>query len=68
MESGINLFADVTILSIVFDTHVISGAIFQSDIEQISKWADSLLVKFNPFKCKSLIISRKRIKPTHLKL
>ena len=34
----------------------------------ISKWADRWLVKFDPSKCKSLIISRKCIKPTRQEL
>ena len=65
IESGINLFADDTSLSIVVDTPDISGAILQSDIDKVSSWADRWLVKFNPSKSKSLLISRKRIKPVH---
>ena len=68
IESEINLFADDTRLSIVVDTPVLSGAILLSDIEKITKWADRWLVKFNPSYCKSLIISRKRIKPIHPEL
>ena len=65
LESVINLFADDTILSIEIDTPNISGAILQSDIEKINNWADRWLVKFNPSKSKSLLISRKRVKPDH---
>ena len=57
IESGINLFADDTSLSIVVDTPDISGAILQSDIDRVSSWADRWLVKFNPSKSKSLLIS-----------
>ena len=65
IESGINLFADDTSLSIVFDTPDICGAILQSDIDKVSSWADRWSVKLNPSKSKSLLISRKRIKPIH---
>ena len=40
IESGINLFADDTSLSIVVNTPDISGAILQSDIDKVSSWAD----------------------------
>ena len=40
IESGINLFADDTSLSIVLNTPDISGAILQSDIDKVSSWAD----------------------------
>ena len=65
LESVINLFADDTSLSIEIDTPNISGAILQSDIKKINNWAGRWLVKFNPSKPKSLLISRKRIKPDH---
>ena len=65
LELVINLFADDTSLSIEIDTPNISGAILQSDIEKINNWADKWLVKFNPSKSKSLLISRKRDKPDH---
>ena len=68
IESGINLFADGTSLSIVVNTPDIYGAILQSDIDKVSRWADRWLVKFNPSKSKSLLISRKQIKPVHLDL
>ena len=65
LESVINLFADDTSLSIEIDTPNISGVFLQSDIEKINNWADRWLVKFNPSKSKSLLISRKRVKPDH---
>ena len=66
IESGINYFAaDNTSLSMVVGTPVVSGAILQSDIEKIGKWADRWLVQCNPSKCKSLITSSKQIKPIH---
>ena len=68
LESVINLFADDTSLSIENDNPIISGAILQSDIEKINNWADKWLVKFNLSKSKSLLISRKRVKPDHLVL
>ena len=65
IESGINLFAADTSLSIEVNIPDISGAILQSDIDKVSSWADRWLVKFNSSKSKSLLISQKRIKPVH---
>ena len=39
------------------------GNMLQSDIDKISRWAQKWLVKFNPSKSESLVISRKRNKP-----
>ena len=45
-----------------------TGAILQTDINRITDWANRWLVKFNPSKSESLIISRKRNKPVHQEL
>ena len=37
----------------------------QDDINEINNWAESWLVKFNPAKSESLVISRKTSKPVH---
>ena len=45
-----------------------AGTILQTDINKITAWVNRWLVKFNPSKSESLIISRKRNKPAHPKL
>ena len=43
-----------------------TGAVqLQRDIDKISLWAEKWLVKFNPNKSESMVISRKRNKPIH---
>ena len=41
-----------------------TGNTLQNDINKINTWADTWLVKFNPYKSESLV-SRKNIKPIH---
>ena len=48
IESGINLFADDTSLSLIIRNPNDAGRILQRDIEKINKWAETWLVKFNP--------------------
>ena len=64
-ESGINLFADDTSLSLVVRNPSDAGITLQDDINKINNWAESWLVKFNPAKSESLVISRKTSKPVH---
>ena len=66
--SNINLFADDTSLSMIVGDPDTTGAILQTDINRITDWANRWLVKFNPSKSESLIISRKRNKPVHPEL
>ena len=65
IESDINLFADDTSLIKTVENPIVTSEVLQSDIEKTQLWADKWLVKFNPSKSESLIISRKRNKPTH---
>ena len=66
IPANINLFADDTSLSMtVGDCRADVGSILQSDIDKITRWAQRWLVKFNPAKSGSLVISRKRFKPDH---
>ena len=60
IHSKINLFADDT--SLYPDD---TASLMQADIQRISTWADTWLVKFNPTKSESMIISRKINKPIH---
>ena len=65
IQSNIISFADDTCLSMVVGNPNAAGTISQNDINRIIPWADKWLVRFNSSKSKSLIISRKRNKPTH---
>ena len=65
IQSNINLFADDTCLSMVVGNPSAAGTILQNDINRIIVWADKWLVRYNPSKSESLIIFRKRNKPTH---
>jgi ribonuclease P/MRP protein subunit RPP40 len=65
IQAHINLFADDTSLFVVVDNPNSAAAVLERDIDKIAKWADTWLVKFNPLKSESLVISRKRDKPYH---
>ena len=63
--SNIRLFADDTSLYIIVENPDAAAGILNTDLNKISKWAKSWLVKFNPNKNESRIISRKINKPGH---
>ena len=42
-----------------------TASLIQNDLDTISQWASDWLVKFNPSKSESMIISKKANKPTH---
>ena len=65
IESGINLFADDTSLSLFIRDPNDAGQILQIDIEKINKWAETWLVKFSPSKSESLITTRKNAENTY---
>ena len=65
IRSNSRLFADDTSLYIIVDNPDAAAEILNTDLNKISKWAKSWLVKFNPNKNESLIISRKINKPDH---
>ena len=66
--SNIRLFADDTSLFLVVDNPDTAAETLNSDLEKITQWANTWLVKFNPAKTESLLISRKVIKPVHTPL
>ena len=63
--SSIRLFADDTSPFIIVDNPDVAAEILNADLEKIAKWVESWLVKFNPLKTESLLISRKINKPVH---
>ena len=65
IQSNINSFADDICLSMVVGNPSAAGTILQNDINRIIIWADKWLVRFKPSKSVSLIIFKKRNKPTH---
>ena len=65
IQANINLSADDTSLSMTVGEPADVGSILQYDIDKITRWAQRWLVKFNPAKSESLVISRKRFKPDH---
>ena len=65
IRSNIRLFTDDTSLYIIVENPDAAAEILNTDLNKISKWAKSWLVKFDPNKNESLIISRKINKPGH---
>ncbi|MCG7883757.1 MAG: reverse transcriptase family protein [Candidatus Thiodiazotropha endolucinida] len=59
VQSCIKLFADDTSLYIIVDNPINAAMLLNSDLETIHKWAETWLVKFNPSKSESLLVSRK---------
>ena len=60
IQSNINSFTDDTCLFMVVGNPSAARTILENDINRIIIW-----VRFNPLKSESLIIFRKRNKPTH---
>ena len=63
--SNIRLFADDTSLFLVVDNPNTAAETLNADLGKITEWAKTWLVKFNPAKTESLLISRKVIQPVH---
>ena len=57
--SSIRLFADDTSLYIIVEDPIVAVELLNADLEKIAEWALKWLVKFNPLKAESLLISRK---------
>ena len=65
IHSNVNLFADDTSLYLIVDEPIDSARQLNSDLDSIHQWAERWLVKFNPVKSVSLLISRKLNRPRH---
>ena len=65
IRSSIRLFADDTSLYIILDNPDNAAQLLNADLEKITKWAETWLVKFNPGKTESLLISRKTSRHIH---
>jgi hypothetical protein len=65
IKASIKLFADDTSLYVTVDTPQNAADIINRDLEKIHQWSVSWLVKFNPQKTETIVISRKLIIPLH---
>ena len=65
IRSSIRLFADDTSLYIIVDNPDHAAQLLNADLNKITKWAETWLVKVNPGKTESLLISRKTSGPIH---
>ena len=65
IHANIRLFADDTSLYMIVDNPNETARIMNADLEIINKWAKTWLVKFNPSKSESLLISRKVNRAVH---
>ena len=65
ISSNIRLFADDTSLYIIVRDPARAAETLNTDIRSITSWADKWLVKFNPKKTESLLISRKSTRLNH---
>ena len=65
INSNIRLFADDTTLYIIVENLLTAAIVLNSDMQKIDSWADLWLVKFNPLKFESFIVSTKLDKTYH---
>ena len=65
IHSSVRLFADDTSLYIIVDDPTDAAEQLKIDLETINRWAETWLVKFNPSKSESLLVSRKINRNVH---
>lgn len=65
IKTNVRLFADDTSLNLIVEDPNETTTILNNDLETIYKWADTWLVKFNPFKSVSFLLSRKNSANIH---
>lgn len=65
IHSSIRLFADDTSLYIIVDNPDAAARTLNTDLDTIHNWAETWLVKFNPSKSESLLVSRKSARNVH---
>jgi hypothetical protein len=64
INSSIKLFVDDTSLYIIVDDPVDAAETLNTDLSKIHDWSMKWLVKFNPDKTESMIVSRKSLRDT----
>ena len=65
IQSCVRLCADDTSLNIIVDNPINAAGILNADLETIHLWAGKWLVKFNPAKSESLLVSGKTNRNVH---
>ena len=65
IQSCVRLFADDTSLYIIVDNPISAAEMINTDLETIQRWAEKWLVKFNPSKSESLLVSWKNNRNMH---
>ena len=65
INANIRLFADNTSLFVIVEDPVTAANLLNNDLTKISSWAGKWLVKFNPNKTISFIITRRKNKQRH---
>jgi hypothetical protein len=66
INAEMKLFADDTSLYLIVDNPSDTAFLLNQDLNQIQRWSEKWLVKFNPIKTETMVISSKRNKPHHL--
>jgi hypothetical protein len=64
IDAQIKLFTDDTSLYLVVDDPIETAETLNGDLDQIHIWSEKWLVKFNPQKTETMILSKKINKPT----
>ena len=65
IQSCVCLFADNTSLYITVDNLISAAEMIDTDLKTIHRWAEKWLVKFNPSKSESLLVSWKNYSNMH---
>jgi hypothetical protein len=63
--ASIKLFADHTGLYVTVESQNVAAKILNNELQKIHHWSTRWLVKFNPQKTETMLISRKTVKPLH---
>ena len=63
INAEIKLFADDTSLYLIVDNPNDTAFLLNQDLNQLQRWSEKWLVKFNPNKTETMVISSKRNKP-----
>ena len=65
IDAQIKLFADDTSLYLVVDDPIETVETLNGDLDKINIWSEKWLVKFNPQKTETMVLSKKNNKPNH---
>ena len=65
INDEIKLFADDTSLYLIVDNHNDTAFLLNQDLNQLQRWSEKWLVRFNPNKTETNVISSKRNAPYH---